>query len=134
MSSDLQIRADCSRLRQVLSNLLNNAVQHGDEHAPISLSACGEADAIVLAVANSGKPIPLNAMKIIFEPLVQVPTSTSDLNRRPKTSLGLGLFIAREIVAGHGGSIDVQSSADSGTLFSIWLPRAIPGEDSPRRS
>lgn len=114
--------------------MLNNAVQHGDEHAPISLSACGEADAIVLAVANSGKPIPLNAMKIIFEPLVQVPTSTSDLNRRPKTSLGLGLFIAREIVAGHGGSIDVQSSADSGTLFSIWLPRAIPGEDSPRRS
>ena len=134
VSGDLQIWADCSRLRQVLSNLLNNAVEHGDEHAPISLSARGEADAIVLAVANSGKPIPLNAMKIIFEPLVQVPTSTSDLNRRPKTGLGLGLFIAREIVAGHGGSIDVQSSADSGTLFSIRLPRAIPGEDSPRRS
>jgi signal transduction histidine kinase len=129
MSGDLRIRADCSRLRQVLSNLLNNAVQHGDKHAPVSLRACGEEAAIVLAIANSGKPIPLDALGIIFEPLVQVPNTTTDLNRRPKTSLGLGLFIAREIVRGHHGTLTVQSSAHSGTVFTIRLPRTTPGED-----
>ena len=77
----------------------------------------------MLSVGNFGKPIPPEALRIIFDPLVQVPTTTSDLDRRPKTSLGLGLFIAREIVLGHGGTIDVQSSADSGTVFTIRLPR-----------
>jgi signal transduction histidine kinase len=128
ISGDLRIRADCSRLRQVLSNLLNNAVQHGDKCAPVSLRACGEEAAIVLAIANWGKPIPADALAMIFEPLVQVPITTTDLNRRPKTSLGLGLFIAREIVIGHHGTINVQSSADSGTVFTVRLPRAAPEE------
>jgi signal transduction histidine kinase len=118
----------------VLSNLLTNAVQHGDKHAPVSLRACGEEDAIVLAIANSGKPIPLDALGMIFEPLVQVPNTTTDLNRRPKTSLGLGLFIAREIVLGHHGTISVQSSADTGTVFTIRLPRPSPDENGSHGS
>jgi signal transduction histidine kinase len=134
LSGDLRVRADCSRLRQVLSNLLSNAVQHGDQHAPVSLRACGEEDAIVLAIANSGKPIPLDALGIIFEPLVQVPNTTTDLNRRSKTSLGLGLFIAREIVHGHHGTINVQSSADTGTVFTIRLPRPSPDEEGSHGS
>ncbi|MDQ6680944.1 MAG: sensor histidine kinase [Pseudomonadota bacterium] len=129
MSGDLHIRVDVPRLQQVLSNLLNNAVQHGSQGTPVELSACGEEDAIVLSIANSGNPIPADALQVIFEPLAQVAGSTFDLNRRPKTSLGLGLFIAREIVRGHHGTITVQSSADIGTLFTIRLPRASPGED-----
>jgi signal transduction histidine kinase len=134
MSGDLHISADCSRLRQALSNLLSNAVQHGDGNTPIFLRARGEADAVVLAVANSGKPIPIEALRIIFDPLVQVPATTSDLDRRPKTSLGLGLFIAREIVLGHHGTIDVQSSPDIGTVFTIRLPRATSDTDSGNES
>lgn len=61
---------------------------------------------------------------MIFEPLAQAPTSTADLNNRQKTSLGLGLFIVREIVLGHHGTIDVKSSAEA-TVFTIRLPRAI---------
>ena len=129
ISGNLHIRADRSRLQQVLSNLLTNAVQHGDKRTPVSLSARGEDDAVVLAISNSGKPIPPDALRVIFEPLVEVPITTSDLNRRPKTSLGLGLFIVREIVLGHHGTIDVQSSADAGTVFTIRLPRETPGED-----
>ncbi|HEY4956434.1 MAG TPA: sensor histidine kinase [Caldimonas sp.] len=135
VSGDLQIKADCSRLRQVLSNLLSNAVQHGDKRGPVSLSARGEEDAVVLAIANSGKPISAEALRVIFEPLVQVPTTTFELSSRPRTSLGLGLFIVREIVLGHQGTIEVQSSADTGTVFTIRLPRASPGEnasDGPR--
>jgi len=123
MSGDLRITGDCARLRQALSNLLSNAVHHGDADAPISLRAHGAENSVMLSVSNFGKPIPPEALRIIFDPLVQVPTTTSDLDRRPKTSLGLGLFITREIVLGHQGTIDVQSSADLGTVFTIRLPR-----------
>ncbi len=125
LSGDLFIRGDVSRMQQVLSNLLNNAVQHGGEDTPIRLSAYGEEGAVVLTIANSGDPIPPDALRVIFEPLAQVPTPTSDLSKRQKTSLGLGLFIVREIVLGHHGTIDVTSSAEA-TVFTIRLPRTIP--------
>jgi hypothetical protein len=133
LSGDLLISADCARLRQVLSNLLNNAVQHGDRFAPVALRALGNSEAVVISVANSGKPIPLEALKVIFDPLVQIPDTTTDLSNRSKTSLGLGLFIAREIVLGHGGTIDVQSSALTGTVFTIRLPRTIRDGGKARR-
>ena len=91
-------------MRQILSNLLNNAAQHGDQGAQVLLSADGEEDSIVRVITNFGSVIPADALRVIFEPLVQVPVTTSDFNRRPTTSLGLGLFIVREIVLGHGGS------------------------------
>ena len=123
LAGDLHIRGDVSRMQQVLSNLLNNAVQHGGPDTPIRLSAYGEEDAIVLSIANAGNAIPSDALRVIFEPLAQVPTPTSDLNNRQKTSLGLGLFIVREIVLGHHGTIDVKSSAEA-TVFTVRLPRA----------
>lgn len=123
VSGDLSIEVDIPRMRQVLSNLLDNAVQHGDQGTEVRLSVRGEENDIVLAITNFGNLIPPDALKAIFDPLVQVPTSTSDLNRRPTTNLGLGLFIVREIVFGHHGTIDVQSAADTGTVFTIRLPR-----------
>ena len=127
VSGDLHISADGSRMRQVLSNLLNNAIQHGDEKAPIALRARGDEGAIVLSVENSGKPIPVDALKIIFEPLIQLSDTTTHLDKRPKSSLGLGLFIAREIVLAHQGTIGVESTGDSGTVFTIRLPRELFG-------
>lgn len=130
VSGDLHIRADGARLRQVLANLLNNAVQHGDCDAPVLLKACGDKDAIVLAVANSGRPIPREALRTIFDPLVQIPSTSAEVDWRSKSSLGLGLFIAREIVLGHHGTIDVESSPEAGTVFTVRLPRVIPSEGS----
>ena len=135
LSGDLHLPADALRMRQVLANLLNNAAQHGDPGTQVLLSADGEEDSIVLAITNSGKVIPPDALQMIFEPLVQMPMTTSDLNRRPTTSLGLGLFIVREIVLGHLGTIDVQSTAETGTVFTIRLPREPvlgPGSDALR--
>jgi signal transduction histidine kinase len=126
MSGDLNLQADAARMQQALSNLLSNAVQHGSRQLPVTLTVDGEADAIVLKVSNSGEPIPSDKLQAIFEPLVQAPNASSDVHERSKTSLGLGLFIVREIVIAHGGTISVESSVAAGTVFTIQLPRA-PG-------
>ncbi len=123
MSGDLMLQADAARLQQALSNLLSNAVQHGDRNAPVTLSASGEKDAVVLKVSNAGEPIPPETLPEIFEPLVQAPNASSKAHERSKTSLGLGLFIVREIVLGHGGTVTVESSAALGTVFTVRLPR-----------
>ena len=123
LSGDLQVDCDQSRIQQLLSNLLNNAVQHGDTTRPVSLEAVGEADAVVLKITNFGTPIPVDAHDAIFEPLVQLPRSQEAPNERARTSLGLGLFIVREIVLGHQGKISVESSADAGTVFTVELPK-----------
>jgi signal transduction histidine kinase len=123
----LLLEADRARLRQVISNLLNNAVQHGDATTPISLSAIGTEESIVLTVSNFGRTIPEDAARLIFEPLVQVPISSADPSKRFKHSLGLGLYIAREIVSGHDGTISVHSSPTAGTTFTVRLPRQPNG-------
>ena len=124
-SGDLRMQADVPKIHQVLSNLLNNAVQHGDPQAPVSLNVQGEDDAVVLSISNAGKPIPPEALQSIFEPLIQAGGVDSESHERSKTSLGLGLFIVREIVQGHEGTIAVESSAETGTVFTIRLPRVL---------
>ena len=123
MSGDLNLQADAARIQQALSNLLNNAVQHGDRQSPVTLTANGEVDAIVVKVSNAGDPIPSSALQAIFEPLVQAPNASTETHERSQTSLGLGLFIVREIVLAHGGTISAESSALAGTVFTIRLPR-----------
>ena len=123
MSGDLIVLADAARIQQALSNLLSNAVQHGHRQSPVTLAAEGDADAVTLRISNSGDPIPADALQVIFEPLVQAPSASSEAHDRSKTSLGLGLFIVREIVLAHGGTIAVESSAEVGTVFTIRLPR-----------
>ncbi|HZQ75506.1 MAG TPA: HAMP domain-containing sensor histidine kinase [Burkholderiales bacterium] len=123
MSGDLNGRFDADRLQQVLANLLNNAVRHGDKNEPITLSADGDAEKITLQVENHGRPIPPDQLQVIFNPLVQIPSALTDEDADSSTSLGLGLYIAREIVAMHGGTIEAESTG-SGTVFSARLPRA----------
>jgi signal transduction histidine kinase len=121
-SGDLNAEADAAKLGQALGNLLMNAVQHGDRSQPICLSAVGESAFIVLQVCNQGAPIPTDALPRIFEPLTRF-ASPEESDDRAQTSMGLGLFIVREIVNGHLGDISVESSAERGTVFSIRLPR-----------
>ena len=77
---------------------------------------------VVLAVHNGGTPIPREALPTIFEPLVRGARREGQPPRRAG-SIGLGLYIAREIVIAHAGTIDVNSSAESGTTFTVRLPR-----------
>jgi signal transduction histidine kinase len=122
---DLAGEWDGARLRQVVSNLLGNAVQHGGGAGPVDLAVGGEDSDVRVTVRNQGPPIPRDDVATIFEPLVRGPSAESRGPRRPG-SLGLGLYIAREVVAAHGGTIDVQSSAEDGTAFTVRLPRRRP--------
>jgi signal transduction histidine kinase len=108
---------DGHRLEQMLGNLVRNAIQHGDPSSPITLSAIGEDDEVIFSVHNYGPAIPHSLMTRIFEPMQQG-SEGSD-----RTSLGLGLYIARVIAQAHAGSLSVSSSDAEGTAFTVRLPR-----------
>jgi signal transduction histidine kinase len=118
---------DAVRLHQLFTNLLVNAAQYGASGRPVVISASGGPQEIVVQVTNHGEPIPEAAWRSIFKPLIQLPSGDDD--ERPRTSLGLGLFVAREIAIAHGGSIDVKSDGVDGTTFTVRLP--VPGDASP---
>lgn len=119
---DLRAEIDPARFAQVLSNLLNNAVQYGARNRPITLLARGELETVELQVTNFGTVIPAEMLQTIFNPLVQVHDDGSS-SKALSTSIGLGLFIADDIVRAHGGTLTVSSSEGSGTIFLIRLPR-----------
>jgi signal transduction histidine kinase len=114
---------DAARLRQVLSNLIANAVEHGEPGSPIEMSARGEDADVLLTVTNRGPVIPLSALPTLFDPLMQIESHASAPGRRASTGIGLGLYIVREIVMAHGGTIGVTSSEVTGTVFTVRLPR-----------
>ena len=116
---------DADRLRQAVSNLLGNAVQHGAADAPVELTLTGDASEVVIVVRNGGPPIPPGELPRIFEPLVRGSSAAHPKRNRPG-SIGLGLYIAREVARSHGGEIDVTSSLDAGTAFTVRLPRHRP--------
>jgi signal transduction histidine kinase len=118
-AGDLRGEWDGGRLAQVLSNLLGNALQHGDVDRPVDVVARGDGADVVLAVHNAGPPIPKAALSDIFEPMVR---HVRDARRAP-SGLGLGLYIAKELVTAHGGKIGVTSTAAGGTTFTVRLPR-----------
>ncbi len=118
---------DAPRLAQLFSNLLNNAAQYRSDDQPVTITACGDADTAVVQVTNFGRQIPSDSLKAIFDPLVQL--AMSDDHKAPNaTSIGLGLFIAREIASAHGGTIGAESSLESGTVFTVRLPRVSLNE------
>ncbi len=112
---------DKERLSQVLSNLIGNAIQHGAPNEDIHLTAKESLSGVVIAVQNKGASIPPSLLPRIFDPLTRGKTQNS---AQPETySMGLGLFITKGIVEGHGGKIHVLSNATEGTVFSAELPR-----------
>lgn len=113
---------DCDPVRvgQLLSNLLGNAVAHGDVDSPIQVQALVECDQLVLTVRNLGEPIPVDLMPRLFEPYTRSQESPHG------EGLGLGLYIASEIMKGHGGSITVTSTVAEGTCFRASFPLQSP--------
>lgn len=110
---------DADRLMQVLVNLLDNALKYGSEGSPVGISTRGEPDAVVLEVHNTGEPIPPSLLPNLFEPFRR----GDQPEQMVKMSLGLGLYIVKELVHAHGGTVDADSSPASGTTFRVRLPR-----------
>ena len=110
--------ADPNRLAQVVGNLVSNAVAYGDRDAPVTVTSSIEPGAFAVRVHNHGKPIPAETRSVIFEAMARG-TATPNAGR----SVGLGLFIVRELVTAHGGRIDVESTDEDGTTFCAVIPR-----------
>ncbi len=123
----LELVADESRLGQVLSNLVGNALQHGGPH--IEVRAVGGDEDVTITVHNDGPPIPADVLPYIFEPFRRGARPDDHPEATASSSIGLGLFIVREVVKAHGGTVEVRSDGDGGTTFTIHLPRALPGKD-----
>lgn len=118
---DLTVVWDRDRIYQLLANLVGNAVHHGEPLSPIELRIDGGETEVVIDVANQGEPIPQETLPFIFDAFRKGRTLHPSRTQGP--GLGLGLFIVREIVRSHGGSIAVTSSASDGTTFRVRLPR-----------
>lgn len=117
---------DPARLSQLISNLVDNAVQHGDRSVPVRLSTLASNGEVVVEVHNAGPPIPPELAASVFESFRRLPGTAA----RPG-SLGLGLFIAQNLARAHGGALEVSSREDAGTTFTLRLPlraAAPPGD------
>lgn len=122
LANDLTGYFDSVRMQQVIMNLVANAAQYRTPGTTVTVALCGREDAVAISVHNLGIPIPPESLDTIFNAMVQLP-SDEQITGRPSTSMGLGLFVAREIVLMHGGSIGVTSKLDAGTTFFISVPR-----------
>lgn len=111
---------DRLRLEQVVGNLLTNAIKYGGGQVEVATHGCGEA---VLIVRDHGDGIAAPDQQRIFEPFERLPSASVE------DGAGLGLYIVREIVRGHGGRIEVHSTPGQGATFSVFLP-LTPQEQS----
>ena len=113
---------DESRIAQVLSNLIGNAVQYGDKREQVAVTLSTHGDDAVISVNNRGSAIAAKEMAAIFDPFVRIAANPGQ-GVTERNSLGIGLFIARQIAQAHGGELRVVSSEGDGTTFTLTLPQ-----------
>ena len=106
---------DVARLEQVVGNLLSNALKYGNRK-PVHIKVRQEGAFAVLAVTDTGLGVPASEHRRIFERFERAHSGT-------QSGLGLGLWVVREIVDAHGGSIEIASIPDEGSTFTVRLPR-----------
>jgi PAS domain S-box-containing protein len=111
---------DAARFAQVASNLIGNALKHGAREGVVDVALRVDDGGVVFDVHNDGPPIPKERIPQLFEPFrAEAPRAGSSTQR----GIGLGLYIVDQIVRAHGGSIEVTSTRELGTRFSVRLPR-----------
>ncbi|MCC6695874.1 MAG: PAS domain-containing protein [Candidatus Hydrogenedentes bacterium] len=117
--------ADPTRFHTIVCNLLENAVKFTPQGGQISLRAHREDGVLVIQVQDTGIGIPKDHLDNIFERFYQVKSGT-----RKSAGAGLGLFLVREMVKLHGGTVTVESELERGTIFTVRLPLVIPGPET----
>jgi len=108
---------DPERLAQAIGNLVGNALQHGDPDRPVTVRVSAREGWAELSVHNHGPPIPAELLPSLFEPFRRG-LHPGALNG----SIGLGLYIVRQVAVGHGGEVNVRSTPEEGTTFILQLP------------
>ncbi|HEX7316459.1 MAG TPA: GAF domain-containing sensor histidine kinase [Pyrinomonadaceae bacterium] len=119
LALDSPVACDGARIAQMFSNLLANALTHGDPAAPVWVRAHSDADSFELSVANLGEPIPPETVDYLFQPFSRASIEPG------QQGLGLGLYIVSEIARAHGGTLEVASSPEE-TRFTFRMP--MPAE------
>jgi len=109
---------DPLRIRQLLANLIGNAVSYGAPDRPVRVSVNRVTGACVITVSNEGKPIPEDVIPSLFEPFRRGPGTDA---KKQQGHMGLGLYIVQQIAHAHDGSIDVDGTPE-GTHFSVYIP------------
>ncbi|WP_405167504.1 HAMP domain-containing histidine kinase [Nocardia sp. NBC_01499] len=115
----LEVVGDETRLRQVLANLLNNALTHTPPDASVAVRLTPTADQVLLEVADTGPGLPADEANRIFERFYR----TDNSRARTSGGTGLGLSIVQALVTAHGGTVDVRSTEGVGSTFTVRLPR-----------
>ncbi|NOK37217.1 PAS domain-containing protein [Corallococcus exercitus] len=121
---------DPDRVTQVLTNLLGNALKYSPENTPVAVSLREAPGGVLLEVHNAGAPIAPDVLPRIFQPMQRGAPGMDPATR----SVGLGLYIVRTIVQAHGGTIDVTSTHEAGTTFTVRLPHGDAKPASGARS
>lgn len=116
------VMGDHDRLKQVLINLISNAIQHTPNGGSVSITLRSSGDGAQLSIRDTGSGIPAEDLPHIFERFYRGEKSRK---RTPGGGFGLGLSISYWIVRNHGGTIDVTSHEGVGTTFVVWLPRKM---------
>jgi signal transduction histidine kinase len=123
VSGDRNVIWDGARVSQALSNLIANAIQHGAADHPVWVAVAG-GDEVVFSIQNMGTRVGPAHLRSMFDPAKQFAIrSASERSNSDSDNLGLGLYITREIVGAHGGTIRVTSTDAEGTTFTVTLPR-----------
>jgi signal transduction histidine kinase len=112
---------DGDRLGQAIANLVGNALQYSPEDSAVEVACRADGDDALVEVTNAGDPIPPDQVAHLFEAFRR---GTDERTQRRK-GLGLGLYIAVQIAAAHGGGIRVRSEPGRGTTFAVRLPRSV---------
>jgi len=123
---DLSVMADRSRLRQVLANLLDNALKYTPRGGRVALDARMEDGGVRIEVGDTGVGIPPEELPRVWDRLYRGDRS------RAERGLGLGLSLVKAIVTAHKGEVAVTSSPGRGSCFSLRLPKAPPAPDLSR--
>jgi two-component system phosphate regulon sensor histidine kinase PhoR len=131
VSGDLVVRADPDRLRQVLANLVDNAIKYGRDDGRVALAGMAAADGRVeVSIHDDGPGLPAEAQSRIFERFYRVDKARS----REQGGTGLGLAIVKHVVQAHGGEVRVESRTGSGTTFFFTLPAEVSLAAAPAHS
>jgi len=112
---------DPDRLAQLVGNLANNALTYGTVEQPVTITSSVADDHLEVVVHNHGRPIPAALLPHIFEPMRRGDQSVKLGSR----SIGLGLYIVRQIASAHGGSVTATSNETDGTTFVLHVPRSV---------
>jgi PAS domain S-box-containing protein len=125
--SGLVVRADADKLRQVLVNLIGNAIKFTDPGGRIDVACEEEPEHIVLLVRDTGIGIAADELETIFDPFVQVRQELT----RTAPGVGLGLAISRDLARGMGGELTVESTPGEGSTFMLRLPKPTADMAAP---